>query len=77
MKIAIDLLWVKHKKLGGLESYVMNLLEGFRTTIDDNSYHLIVSTENQEVFKCFIEDKRFSSNPRTENVDMPTIVHTK
>lgn len=59
MKIAIDLLWVKHKKLGGLESYVMNLLEGFRTTIDDNSYHLIVSTENQEVFKCFIEDKRF------------------
>lgn len=60
MKIAIDLLWIKHKKMGGLESYVMNLLEGFRATKDDNSYHLIVSTENQHVFQCFTVDKRFT-----------------
>lgn len=60
MKIAIDLLWVKHKTMGGLESYVMNLLEGFRTTKDEHSYYLIVSTENEHVFKCFTADKRFT-----------------
>ena len=27
--VAVDLLWVKHNKIGGVESYIRNLLDGF------------------------------------------------
>jgi hypothetical protein len=33
MIIAIDLLWVKHGLVGGIESYILNLLEGLKKLI--------------------------------------------
>ena len=46
MKVAIDLLWVKHQKVGGIESYVRNLLDGFISMKEDFSFVLLVSKDN-------------------------------
>lgn len=52
-KIAIDLLWVKHGKVGGIETYVINLLNGISTIDNHNQYILIVSNDNYKVFQDF------------------------
>ena len=60
MKIAIDLLWVKPKHNGGIESYIRNLLDGFMALPDINEYVLFTAKDNAETFKHYLKDKRFS-----------------
>ena len=40
MKLAIDLIWVKPKCNGGIESYIRNLLDGIMAVPDKNEYVL-------------------------------------
>ena len=58
MNIAIDLLWVKHQQVGGIESYVRNLLDGFLTLSNDFVFTLLVSRDNKESFHNYSRDKR-------------------
>lgn len=58
--IAIDLLWVKHKLMGGVESYVHNLLKGFVEVAPDYHFVLIVSKDNWESFSEFYDYGKFS-----------------
>lgn len=59
MKIAIDLLWVKPQKSGGIESYIRNLLDGFLEINDNNKYVLIVAKDNVDTFNKYFLDNRF------------------
>lgn len=59
MKIAIDLLWVKPKKSGGIESYIRNLLNGFLDLNYNNEYILILSKDNERSFDKYFNDIRF------------------
>ena len=60
MKLAIDLLWVKPKHNGGIESYIRNLLDGFMSLEDDNKYILFCAKDNADTFKHYLEDRRFT-----------------
>lgn len=60
MKIAIDLLWVKHKEVGGIESYIRNLLDAFTESEYPFQAILIVSLDNRDSFRKYYSDKRFS-----------------
>lgn len=62
-KIAIDLTWVRHNKVGGTESCVRNLLSGFaQINPKDWIIILLLSKDNADSFKkyaeysCFILD---------------------
>lgn len=59
-KIAIDLTWVRHKKVGGTESYIRNLLFGFAGVENKEvKFVLMVARDNKdsfreyEQFECF------------------------
>lgn len=70
-KIAIDLLWVRPGKVGGTESYIRNLLDGFRKLEEDFDFTLLVSLDNAETFRKYEEDKRFhllAANIRSANI---------
>ena len=67
MKVAIDLLWVKHQKVGGIESYVRNLLDGFLSLKEDFSFILLVSKDNRDSFQEYKKDQRI------ELVECPVI----
>lgn len=65
MKIAINTLWLKHKKVGGIESYLFNLLDGIKE-VDKKNYYLIISTrENYKLFR-----KYKSSNVEIIQIDI-------
>lgn len=50
-KIAIDLTWVRHKKVGGTESCVRNLLDGFtQIDIKNIQFVLLLTEDNAESF---------------------------
>lgn len=57
--IAIDLIWVRVKKVGGTEHYIRNLLDGFRGLPDNFSFILVVAKDNYESFVHYTEDSRF------------------
>ena len=59
MKFAIDLLWVKPKCNGGIESYIRNLLDGFMALNDKNEYILFCAKDNADTFKHYLKDTRF------------------
>lgn len=59
MKIAIDLLWVKPNHMGGVESYVRNLLDGFVSVHERYHFILITSISNKDSFLKYTEDPRF------------------
>lgn len=59
MKFAIDLLWVRHNKVGGTESYVRNLLKGFMQVEENFLIFLILSQDNQDSFIEYLNDSRF------------------
>lgn len=72
MRIAIDLLWVKPKKSGGIESYIRNLLDGFLEIKIDNKYILILAKDNEKTFSKYFIDERFEKiicNVNSENID--------
>ena len=57
MRIGINVLWLKHKKVGGIESYLFNLLDGIFNIDDKNEYILIVSNENKKLFKKYLKNR--------------------
>lgn len=59
MKVAIDLLWVKPKKSGGIEAYIRNLLDGLLELEDKNEYVLILAKDNETTFAKYLDDNRF------------------
>ena len=60
MRLAIDLIWVKPKNNGGIESYIRNLLDGFMAGKDKNQYVLFCAMDNADTFKEYLKDDRFS-----------------
>lgn len=59
-KIAIDLLWLRPKKVGGTEFYIRNLLDGFRKLDEPFQFALLVSQDNKDTFVHYTEDARFT-----------------
>ena len=59
MKITIDLLWLRPKKVGGTEFYIRNLLDGFLALDKEFEFILLVSKDNAETFKKYAKDSRF------------------
>ena len=60
MKIAIDLTWLKPKKSGGVEIYIISLIKGFLSLKDKNEYVLLLAKDNEEYIKEKFNDKRIS-----------------
>ena len=59
-KIAIDLLWLRPKQVGGTEFYIRNLLDGFRKLEESFQFVLLVSQDNKDTFVHYTEDVRFT-----------------
>lgn len=59
-KIAVDLLWLRPKQVGGTEFYIRNLLDGFRKLEEPFNLILLVSKDNKDSFVHYAEDKRFT-----------------
>ena len=57
--IAIDLLWLRPGKVGGTESFIRNLLDGFMELEDDFEFTLLVSRDNAETFRKYESDCRY------------------
>ena len=76
MNIAIDLLWVKHQQVGGIESYVRNLLDGLLTLSYDFFFTLLVSKDNKDSFLCYSKDKRIGiiECPVISTKLLPTVI---
>lgn len=54
LKVGIDLLSIKPKKSGGVESFIKNLLKGFaEISTSKMHFYLITSTNNQDLFTNF------------------------
>lgn len=58
LDIAVDLLWVRPKKVGGTEFYIRNLLDGFLRLEKPFHLTLLVSKDNCESFRHYGTDKR-------------------
>ncbi len=58
-KIAIDLLWLRPGKVGGTESYIRNLLDGFMELKEDFDFTLLVSKDNECTFRKYEKDSRY------------------
>lgn len=58
LKAAIDLLWVRPKQVGGIESYIRNLLDGLLELDDKFEFWLLVSQDNSEAFESYRNDVR-------------------
>lgn len=59
MEIAIDLLWLRPRQVGGTEFYIRNLLDGFLKLDRDFRFVLMVSEDNAETFEKYEKDSRF------------------
>lgn len=59
-KIAIDLLWLRPGKVGGTESFIRNLLDGFMELDREFDFTLLVSHDNADTFRKYVQDKRYS-----------------
>lgn len=60
MRIAIDLLWLRPKQVGGTEFYIRNLLDGFLRLEEDFHFILLVSKDNKDSLAHYAEDERIS-----------------
>ena len=76
MRIAIDLLWVKHNQVGGIESYVRNLLTGFIALPNEFHFILLVSQDNKDSFLEFTRDRRIEIKecPVISTKLLPTVI---
>ena len=50
---AVDLLWLRPKKVGGTEFYIRNLLDGFLRLEEPFRLFLLVSKDNKETFRHY------------------------
>lgn len=60
MEIAIDLLWLRPKQVGGTEFYIRNLLDGFLRLEKPFRFILLVSKDNRETFEHYTVDSRIT-----------------
>ena len=60
LNIAIDLLWLRPKQVGGTEFYIRNLLDGFLQLKEPFRLFLLVSKDNKESLEHYAEDERIS-----------------
>lgn len=70
-KTAIDLLWLRPGKVGGTESYIRNLLDGFLKLPEEFNFTLLVSLDNAETFRHYEKDRRYhllTANIESENI---------
>ncbi|MCM1387784.1 MAG: glycosyltransferase family 4 protein [Bacillus sp. (in: Bacteria)] len=70
-KIAVDLLWLRPGKVGGTESYIRNLLDGFLVSEEDFDFTLLVSLDNKDTFQKYEKDNRYHllvANITSENI---------
>ncbi len=58
IKFALDLTWVRHKIVGGTESFVNNLIQGFVDTEENYEMTLVTAKENAHLFKDYTHDSR-------------------
>lgn len=58
LDIAVDLLWLRPRKVGGTEFYIRNLLDGFLRLEEPFHLFLLVSADNRETFRHYAQDKR-------------------
>lgn len=58
LDIAVDLLWLRPKKVGGTEFYIRNLLDGFLRLKEPFHLFLMVSKDNRETFQHYAQDER-------------------
>lgn len=56
MRIGIDLLWVRVGICGGTESFIRNLLDGFRQYDITNEYVLFTAGDNADSFRHYAEE---------------------
>lgn len=60
MEIAVDLLWLRPRQVGGTEFYIRNLLDGFLRLDEDYHFTLLVSKDNRESLAHYAKDDRIS-----------------
>lgn len=60
MNIAIDLLWLRPRQVGGTEFYIRNLLDGFLKLEEPFHFTLLVSKDNRATFEHYASDERIS-----------------
>lgn len=60
LKFAIDLTWVRHKIVGGTESFVHNLLKGFGDSTKQFEMVMVTAEDNTKYFKKYLQDARIS-----------------
>lgn len=58
LDIAVDLLWLRPKKVGGTEFYIRNLLDGFLRLKEPFHLFLLVSQDNRESLAHYAQDER-------------------
>lgn len=58
LTIAIDLLWLRPRQVGGTEFYIRNLLDGFLQLKEPFRLFLLVSQDNRESLEHYAEDER-------------------
>jgi len=72
LKVGIDLLWVRPRKVGGTESYIRNLLDGFMEYLQEGVHFvLFVSKDNWQTFQKYKGLKNFElvkCNVKSQNV---------
>lgn len=60
MEMAIDLLWLRPRQVGGTEFYIRNLLDGFLGLEEDFHFLLLVSKDNKASLEHYAKDERIS-----------------
>ena len=60
LTIAIDLLWLRSRQVGGTEFYIRNLLDGFLQLKEPFRLFLLVSQDNRESLEHYAEDERIT-----------------
>lgn len=60
MEIAIDLLWLRPRQVGGTEFYIRNLLDGFLQLEEDFHFILLVSKDNKASLAHYTQDERIT-----------------
>lgn len=60
LTIAIDLLWLRPRQVGGTEFYIRNLLDGFLQLKEPFRLFLLVSQDNRESLEHYAKDERIT-----------------
>lgn len=62
-QIAVDLVWLREREIGGIESFTRNLLDGMAATKESFDVILLTSSDNTESFRHYEADPRFKVVP--------------